>query len=123
MKLTNLLIYNYASNLIVEFSNSAELKLPVKVNFYLQKNLLTLKNLATEIEESRLNIVQEYGQINEDGTSYFIPNENIEKAQQELNDLFALDQEVQIYMIKLDSFNDDILLSMSQMESLMFMIE
>lgn len=123
MKLTNLQIYNYASNLLEEFSNSAELKLPVKVNFYLQKNLLTLKNLATEIEESRLNIVQEYGQINEDGTSYFIPNENIEKAQQELNDLFALDQEVQIYMIKLDSFNDDILLSMSQMESLMFMIE
>lgn len=123
MKLTNLQIYNYASNLLEEFSNSAELKLPVKVNFYLQKNLLTLKNLATEIEESRLNIVQEYGQINEDGTSYFIPNENIEKAQQELNDLFALEQEVQIYMIKLDSFNDDILLSMSQMESLMFMIE
>ena len=123
MKLTNLQIYNYASNLLEEFSNSAELKLPVKVNFYLQKNLLTLKNLATEIEESRLNIVQEYGQINEDGTSYFIPSENIEKAQQELNDLFALDQEVQIYMIKLDSFNDDILLSMSQMESLMFMIE
>lgn len=123
MKLTNLQIYNYASNLLEEFSNSAELKLPVKVNFYLQKNLLTLKNLATEIEESRLNIIQEYGQINEDGTSYFIPSENIEKAQQELNDLFALDQEVQIYMIKLDSFNDDILLSMSQMESLMFMIE
>lgn len=123
MKLTNLQIYNYASNLLEEFSNSAELKLPVKVNFYLQKNLLTLKNLATEIEESRLNIIKEYGQINEDGTSYFIPNENIEKAQQELNDLFALEQEVQIYMIKLDSFNDDILLSMSQMESLMFMIE
>jgi hypothetical protein len=123
MKLTNLQIYNYASNLLEEFSNSAELKLPVKVNFYLQKNLLTLKNLATEIEESRLNIIQEYGQINEDGTSYFIPSENIEKAQQELNDLFALDQEVQIYMIKLDGFNDDILLSMSQMESLMFMIE
>ena len=123
MKLTNLQIYNYASNLLEEFSNSAELKLPVKVNFYLQKNLLTLKNLATEIEESRLNIIKEYGQINEDGISYFIPNENIEKAQQELNDLFALEQEVQIYMIKLDSFNDDILLSMSQMESLMFMIE
>lgn len=123
MKLTNLQIYNYASNLLEEFSNSSELKLPVKVNFYLQKNLLTLKNLATEIEESRLNIIKEYGQINEDGTSYFIPNENIEKAQQELNDLFALEQEVQIYMIKLDSFNDDILLSMSQMESLMFMIE
>lgn len=123
MKLTNLQIYNYASNLLEEFGSSAELKLPVKVNFYLQKNLLTLKNLATEIEESRLNIIKEYGQINEDGTSYFIPNENIEKAQQELNDLFALEQEVQIYMIKLDSFNDDILLSMSQMESLMFMIE
>lgn len=123
MLLTNNKIYAYANNMLAEFSESADLKLPVKINFYLQKNLQTLKALAIEIEESRLNIIKEYGEINEDGTSYFIPNENIEKAQQELNDLFALEQEVQIYMIKLDSFNDDILLSMSQMESLMFMIE
>ena len=123
MLLTNSKIYAYANNMLAKFSESADLKLPVKINFYLQKNLQTLKALAIEIEESRLNIIKEYGQINEDGTSYFIPNENIEKAQQELNDLFALEQEVQIYMIKLDSFNDDILLSMSQMESLMFMIE
>ena len=122
MLLTNNKIYTYANNMLAEFSESADLKLPVKINFYLQKNLQTLKALAIEIEESRLNIIKEYGEINEDGTSYFIPSENVEKAQAELNDLFNLEQEVQIYTIDIDKFDDNTVLSMSQMEALMFMI-
>jgi hypothetical protein len=122
MLLTNNKIYTYANNMLAEFSESADLKLPVKINFYLQKNLQTLKALAIEIEESRLNIIKEYGEINEDGASYFIPSENVEKAQTELNDLFSLEQEVQIYTIDIDKFDDNTVLSMSQMEALMFMI-
>ena len=45
MKLTNNKIYAYANNLLTEFSDSADLKLPVKINFYLQKNIQTLKTL------------------------------------------------------------------------------
>jgi hypothetical protein len=122
MKLTNNKIYTYANNLLAEFSNSADLKLPVKVNFYLQKNMQVLKTLATEIEDNRLAIVREYGELTEDGSAYSIPADKVEIAQKELNDLFALEQEVQIYMIDIDALNDDMTLSMGQMEALMFMI-
>jgi hypothetical protein len=43
-------------------------------------------------------------------------------AQQELNDLFALEQEVNIHMFKLDDF-DGIELTTTQLSAIMFMIE
>ena len=123
MKLTNNKIYTYANNLLAEFSNSADLKLPVKINFYLQKNIQTLKTLATEIEENRLAIVRSYGELTEDGAAYSIPADKVAEAQKELNDLFALEQEVQIYTVNIDALNNDIVLTMRQMEALMFMID
>lgn len=123
MKLTNNKIYTYANNLLAEFSDSADLKLPVKINFYLQKNIQTLKTLATEIEENRLAIVRNYGELTEDGAAYSIPADKVAEAQKELNDLFALEQEVQIYTVSIDALNDDMVLTMRQMEALMFMID
>lgn len=123
MKLTNNKIYTYANNLLAQFSNTANLKLPVKINFYLQKNMQTLKTLATEIEENRLAIVRSYGELVEDGSAYSIPADKVAEAQKELNDLFNLEQEVQIYTVNIDALNDDMVLTMSQMEALMFMIE
>lgn len=123
MKLTNNKIYAYANNLLTEFSDSADLKLPVKINFYLQKNIQTLKTLATEIEENRLAIVRSYGELTEDGAAYSIPADKVAEAQKELNDLFNLEQEVQIYTVNIDALNDDMVLTMSQMEALMFMID
>ena len=52
-----------------------------------------------------------------------MPPEKIEKASQELNDLFNLEQEVQIYTIQESSLTDDLTITTSQMEALMFMIE
>ena len=44
MKLINKEIYTYANNLLAEFNNtSSDLKLPIKLNFYLQKNIQILK--------------------------------------------------------------------------------
>ena len=123
MKLTNNKIYTYANNLLAQFSNAANLKLPVKINFYLQKNMQTLKTLATEIEENRLAIVRNYGELTEDGSAYSIPADKVAEAQKELNDLFNLEQEVQIYTVNIDALNDDMVLTMSQMEALMFMID
>ena len=45
MKLTNNQIYDYATRLAAEFSDNS-LKLPIKVNFYLQKNKAALMTLA-----------------------------------------------------------------------------
>ena len=121
MTLTNNEIYNYANALAREFNNQ-EVKLPIKVNFYLQKNIQELLNLAQDIEKQRIGIAEEFGVLNEETQNYDIPSENIPVATQKLNDLFDLTQEVKIYKVKLDAFND-IELSAAQMQALLFMID
>lgn len=122
MKLTNAQIYNYATALNAAFQDTTQ-KLPIKVNFYLQKNKTALTSLAQDIEINRTSIISHYGTLSEDGTQYIIPKEKVEEAQNELNDLLALEQEVNIYMISMDSLSDDITLTTGQMEAMMFMID
>lgn len=124
MKLINKEIYTYANSLLAEFNNTSnDLKLPIKLNFYLQKNIQILKTLAIEIEENRLNIIKQYGTLNDNGIDYIIPKENYEKATKELNELYELEQEVQIYKVSIDALSDDLMLTTKQMEALLFMIE
>lgn len=122
MKLTNNEIYTYARVLMEAFQDG-EQKFPIKVNFYLQKNKTTLLALAQDIEKARLEIAQNYGELNETGEQYIIPNDKMAEATKELEDLFNLEQEVQIYKINIDSFSDDMMLTAAQMEALMFMID
>lgn len=122
MKLTNQEIYGYALALNEAFADNTQ-RLPMKVNFYLQKNKKTLMDLGQDIESSRMEIISAYGTISEDGTQYTIPQEKIELAQKELEDLLNLEQEVQIYKINIDNLPDDIILTTGQMEAMMFMIE
>lgn len=122
MKLTNNEIYGYAIALNEAFTDNTQ-RLPMKVNFYLQKNKKTLVTLGQDIEESRLEIIRDYGELSNDNASYLIPSEKIALAQKELEDLLALEQEVEIYMIKADSLPDDISLTTAQMEAMLFMIE
>ena len=122
MLLTNQNIYNYATTLNAAFADTSQ-RLPVKVNFYLQKNKSLLIQMAQDIEKARLEIIQNYGDLSQDGTQYIIPKEKIEAAQQELTDLLALEQNVNIYTINIDSLNDDLTLTTGQMEAIMFMID
>jgi aspartokinase len=122
MKLTNNKIYGYALALNEAFTDNTQ-RLPMKVNFYLQKNKNTLMSLAQDIESSRTEIINTYGEISEDGTQYTIPQEKIKLAQKELEDLLNLEQEVQIYKINIDNLPDDIILTTGQMEAMMFMID
>ena len=122
MKLTNNEICNYANALSQEFGTSASIKLPIKVNFFLQKNIKALVEAATDIENSRIAIAQEYGVLNEDGESYQIPPEKIEDASKELNDLFNLEQDIPIKNVNLEDFNN-IELTTAQMSALLFMIK
>jgi hypothetical protein len=122
MKLTNNEIYNYANNLFAAF-NDGEQKLPIKISFYLQKNKNTLLQLAQDIERSRIEIAQSYGELDEETSQYIIPSEKMEEASKELNDLFNLEQDVQIYTINIDSFGDDLTITTAQMEAIMFMID
>lgn len=122
MKMTNENIYTTASKLQEVFTDE-EQKFPVKINFYLQKNKKLLMELAAELEQDRWNIIQQYGVLNEDQTAYDIPADDVKKAEQDLRDLFALEQDVNIYMVNIDTFPEDMHLTSAQMEALMFMIE
>lgn len=122
MTLTNNEIYNYTTALNNEFNSSCKIKFPVRVNFFLQKNIQKLTNASSEIERARMEIAQSYGELNEDGTSYFIPPDKISQAQAELNELFDIDQDIKLHLFSIDDFNN-IELTYQQMSALMFMIK
>lgn len=119
MKLTNHKIYSYATDLA---AFHIEQRMPVRINFFLQKNIQEIVRLGQEIDEARISIAQSFGELNAERTSYQIPPQNMAAAQQELNDLYALEQEVNIHIFKLDDF-DGIELTMEQLSTIMFMIE
>lgn len=118
--MTNLEIYNYANALMSTFQE--ELTLPVKVNFYLQKNMTRIVDAGKEIEKARMDIIQKYGTPTEDGENIEIPNDKIEDVNNELNDLFKLEQEITVNEISLDAF-DNIELTSSQVAAITFMIK
>jgi hypothetical protein len=120
--MTNSEIYNIATILGKAFEDEKQV-LPVKVNFYMQKNRATLVALAQEIEKARVDILQKYGTLNEKTNQFEFSNEVTETVIKELNDLLGLEQEVNIYTVNIDSFGDELTLTTGQMEALMFMID
>lgn len=119
MKLTNGEIYNIANNLSNIY---IEGRIPVKVNFFLQKNIQKIIQMAQEIDVARLEIGRAYGEYDEATGNYSIPQENLEVAQKELNDLFYLEQDVPIHIFSIEDF-EDISLTNEQLLAIMFMIE
>jgi hypothetical protein len=120
--MTNSEIYSIATILGKAFEDEKQV-LPVKVNFYMQKNRATLTALAQEVEKARVEILQKHGTLNEETNQFEFSSEVAETVIQELNDLLSLEQEVNIYTISIDSFGDDLSLTTGQMEALMFMID
>lgn len=120
--MTNSEIYNIATILGKAFEDEKQV-LPVKVNFYMQKNRATLMTLAQEIEKARVEILQKHGTLNEETNQFEFTNEVAETVVKELNDLLGLEQEVNIYTVNIDNFGDELTLTTGQMEALMFMID
>ena len=118
--LTNEEIYfiNNQFNVVFEGSNQY---LPAKINFYIQKNKKKIMDLAMEIEQARINIIQNFGEAAEEG-KYFISKEHIEAAQNELNDLLNISQTIDICTISINDI-ENLQFTLPQMEVLMFMIE
>ena len=122
MKLTNNQIYAYSQALHTHYGPSCELKMPVRINFFLQKNITVLMTMAQEIEKARLAIAQEYGTINESGDGYTIDPEKFNEVNAQLQELFNLEQDVSLHIFKLEDF-DGLEFTFAQMNALMFMIE
>ena len=121
MKLTNYEIYNIAMAYKEVFQDFNQY-LPVKVNFYLQKNINALAAAAQEIEQARLEVAKQYGVLAEDGSGYSIPEDRIPQANQELNDLFSIEQELEIKTFSIENFGS-VELTPAQMQVIMFIID
>ena len=120
-------IFEMATNLIEAFqkdTESGEKTYPIKVLFYLRKNMKTLTELAQDIEKARVEIIQRYGTPSEENPEQyqFETQEKMEAANKEFEELFGLEQEVTIYTIPLEAFND-MELTEKQMDAVMEMIE
>lgn len=120
-------IFEMATKLIEAFqkdTESGEKTYPIKVLFYLRKNMKTLTELAQDIEKARVEIIKRYGTPSEENPEQyqFETQEKIEAANKEFEELFGLEQEVTIYTIPLEAFND-MELTEKQMDAVMEMIE
>lgn len=122
MRMTNLEIFNTAQDLARNLQGFTQY-LPIKVNFYIQKNKKTLFALAQDIDNARLHIIKTYGRLDSETNEYVFDADVAETVQRELNDLFNLEQEVEIYMVNINSFPEDLVISPALMEALMFMID
>lgn len=117
--LTNLEIYTTAQALMENITT--DINLPVKVGFYIQKNMKKMIELAQEIEKSRMEIFDKYGEKDEENNQYKFDKSVQEQVQKELNDLFDLTQDVKTNMLELDWF-DDIDLNANQITAISYMI-
>lgn len=123
--MSNLDILNTATALIEAFQSeeAKNQQFPVKVNFFLQKNMNALIEMARDVEKTRSDIITKYGEPSPDNNEqYIVPDDKIEEAAKELNDLFTLEQEVAVNMLKLDWF-DGIDMTAQQVAAITYMIE
>lgn len=115
-------IYSLSKNLMEAFKDGTQ-KLPIKINFYIQKNKNNLINLAQDIETARMDILKSHAVVDSVSGELSLPPEAIEAANVELAELYELEQDVNIYMVKIDVLPDDMVLTTGQMEALMFMLQ
>ena len=121
MKFNNSEIYQIANVLAKTFDN-LDIYIPAKANFFIQKNISTFAAAAQEIEKARLKVAQHYGVLNEEAGRYDIPTDKIQEAQAELDNLFAIEQDLPIKKLSIESFGD-VGFTPAQMQAIMFMID
>lgn len=121
MKFTNLEIYQIANALLANIQNLTT-HIPAKANFFLQKNFTTIATAAQEIEKSRMKVAEHYGEKNEETQGYTFSDEKAAAANQELQDLFSIEQELSIKTFSIDDLGNAEF-TPAQMQAIMFMIE
>lgn len=121
MKFSNYEIYLMNENLIKELGN-LDIYIPAKANFFLQKNIQVIAAAAQEVDNSRIEIAKHYGELDEAGQAYKIPEDKMEEANKELADLFAIEQELEIKTFSIEALGSAEF-TPAQMQVMMFMIE
>lgn len=121
MKFNNQQIYQIANNVLSNLDN-LNIYIPAKANFFIQKNISTLAAAAQEIEKSRLEIAKHYGVLDEEGQQYKILEDKLDEASKELEDLFSIEQELDIKTFSIEALGNAEF-TPAQMQAMMFMIE
>ena len=121
MKFNNNEIYQLAGHITSNLGN-LDIYIPAKANFFIQKNIAIFAAAAQEIEKSRLEIAKHYGELDEENQQYKIPEDKIEEASKELEDLFSIEQELNIKTFTIEALGEAEFTS-AQMQAIMFMIE
>ena len=91
----------------------ANIPMPARESFLLLRTLKTIDNEYVIVEKTRNQLLTLYGSQNEQGELIINPN-NINKFQEEINNLLETDIEIDCEPISIDLF-EDIKISPSQM--------
>ena len=121
MIFSNAEIYNIAVKAGVFYKDKST-HFPVKPGFYLYKNLRMFTEAAQDIDEAKRNIINQYSATPEDEEYYTIAKEDQIAVQKELAELSKLTQDIPLYPLKIEDF-EDTKLTGEQVEILTSMIE
>lgn len=120
-KMSNAQIFALSNKLDAAL-NAESRYMPAKITYFIHKNRTKLAEQMNFIEQARIGIIQHYGDLDKNTGAYNVPDEVLDKANQELNDLLKIEQDLDISMIKLSDL-DNIDFTLEQMDALSFMIE
>lgn len=121
VELTNDFIYRIVDNIEDAFHQDTRY-FPARINFYIQKNVNSLRKLKDEINETREKMILHYGTYDAKTGYCNVPETNLESLNKEIQELMEIKQEISLYQIPLE-WLDALDLSFPQMEALMFMID
>ena len=119
--MTNEEIYMHATALNAAFEEMSNVVMPVKVHFYFQKNMTNIISMAQDLERARMDIMQKYGTLDEETHTYKFEEDKVAQANQDIIDLFSVEQEVKINLIPLE-WLDNLELTAQQINAFSFMI-
>lgn len=114
-------IYDIAVKLLNNFTEINNVYLSAAAAFSIQKNKQNFLNIANEIEEARMQLLNKYNVSKISGEIQIAP-ENIEIANKELQDLLNIEEEVKIYTFSIEEL-DGIKFTPLQMDAILFMIK
>ena len=123
MTFKNFEIYNIAEGLLRAFAETdSTQKLPIKLSYTIKKNTNKFQAVAEQIEKSRIELIQKYGEEPEDGGYRVLP-ENEEAANKEFTELMNLEENIDIHTVDINTLADDLELTNAQMDAIMFMLK
>lgn len=106
---------------IQSLKNRDDLRVPARVSFTLVRGARSLLPLVEDYNDARKIVLEQLGTLNDDG-SYNIPNESLDKLNQEFNDIDNIDVPVDLQHIKFEDI-ENLDLSIQEAEALELILE